>query len=63
MSGFTAGLVSIASLIVGGSILATFLKNPQGTTALVGGVGTAFDNSLVASQGNVTSLSSYPGGY
>jgi len=61
MSGFTAGLVSILTLIVSGSILATLVKNPQGVQALIGTSGTAFTNALVASQGNVTSLQSYGG--
>jgi hypothetical protein len=61
MSGFTAGLVSILTLIVAGSIFATFLKNPQGTEALIGTTGTAFTNALVASQGSVSTLQSYNG--
>lgn len=59
MSGFTAGLVSIATFLVLASIIATLVKNPQGTGALIGNTGTAFTNALVASQGNITQLSSY----
>lgn len=63
MSGFTAGIISIATLLVGASIIATLVKNPQGTGALVGSVTTGFSNLLIASQGSVTSLSPNTGTY
>lgn len=61
MSGFTAGLFSIAALLVGASIIATFLKNPQGTSTLIGSVTTGFANDLIASQGSVTSMQQFNG--
>lgn len=63
MSGFTAGIVSILTFLVFASIIATLVKNPQGTGTLIASSGTAFTNSLVASQGSVTSLQSYPSGF
>lgn len=63
MSGFAAGLISVAALLVGASIVATLVKNPQGSVGLVNAVSTGFNNALIASQGNVTSLSSTPSAY
>lgn len=63
MSGFTAGIVSIATFLVAASIVATLVKNPQGTGTLIGSAGTAFTNALVASQGSVTSLQTYSTGF
>lgn len=63
MSGFTAGLISILTLLVSASILATLVKNPQGTGTLIASAGTAFTNSLVASQGSITTLQTYPSSF
>ena len=60
MSGFAAGLISVAALLVGASIVATLVKNPQGSVGLVNAISTGFNNSLIASQGNITSLASAP---
>lgn len=60
MSGFAAGLISIASLLVGASIIAVLVKNPQGSVGLVNAVSTGFNNALIASQGSITSLQSQP---
>lgn len=60
MSGFAAGLISVAALLVGASIIATLVKNPQGSVGLVNAISTGFNNALIASQGNVTSLASTP---
>jgi hypothetical protein len=57
MSGAVAGAISIAALLVGATIIATLVKNPSGTGTLINSVFTGFNNSLIAAQGNVTSLS------
>lgn len=60
MSGFAAGVISIAALLVGATIVATLVKNPKGSVGLVNAVFGGFNNSLIAAQGNVSSLSSPP---
>jgi len=60
MSGFAAGIISVAALLVGASIVATLVKNPSGSVGLVNSVFTGFNNSLIASQGSITSLQTAP---
>lgn len=60
MSGFAAGIISVAALLVGASIIATLVKNPSGSVGLVNAVSTGFNNALIASQGTITSLQSPP---
>jgi hypothetical protein len=52
MSGFTAGIISIATLLVGASIVTTLVKNSQGSVGLVTATTNGFANLLNAAQGN-----------
>lgn len=51
MSGFMAGLFSVATLLVAAAIVTTLVKNPSGTTGLVSSVTGGFANDLLAAQG------------
>jgi hypothetical protein len=52
MSGFTAGIISIATLLVGATIVTTLVKNSQGSIGLVTASTNGFANLLNAAQGN-----------
>lgn len=62
MSGAMAGIISIAALLVGASIVTILVKNPQGTTGLIQATTGGFAADLAAAQGNSTGFSSIPGG-
>lgn len=52
MSGFTAGIISVASLLVAASIITTLVRNPSGSVGLVNAVTQGFAADLNAAQGN-----------
>lgn len=52
MSGAVSGIISIAALLVGAAIIATLVKNPQGSIGLVNATTSGFANLLNVAQGN-----------
>jgi len=52
MNGFTAGIVSIATLLVGAAIVTTLVKNSSGTTGIITASTSGFASLLNAAQGN-----------
>lgn len=56
MSGFTAGIFSVAGMLVVVALVATLVKNGSGSASVIGAATTGFANDLVAAQGSVTSL-------
>ncbi len=62
MSGAVAGIISIAALLVGASIVTILVKNPQGTTGLINSTTQGFAADLAAAQGNSTGFAGIPGG-
>ena len=52
MSGFTAGLISIATLLVGASIITELTKNASGASSIITASASGFANLLNAAQGN-----------
>lgn len=56
MSGFAAGIISVATLLVGAAIVTTLVKNPSGSVGLVNAVTSGFAADLTAAQGGGTGL-------
>jgi hypothetical protein len=56
MGGFTAGIFSVAGMLVVVALVATLVKNGTGTAQTIGAVTGGFANDLIAAQGNVTSI-------
>jgi hypothetical protein len=52
MSGFLAGIISVATLLVGAAIVTTLVKNPQGSAGLINAVTSGFSTDLLAAQGS-----------
>lgn len=52
MSGTTAGVIGIFSLLVGAAIVTTIVKNYQGSTGVIDSVFNGFSKALSAAQGN-----------
>ena len=52
MSGFTAGIISVATLLVGAAIVTTLVKNAQGTSGIISSSTSGFASLLRAAQGN-----------
>lgn len=52
MDGFLAGIISVASLLVGAAIITTLVKNGDGTKSLVDSLTGGFAKDLAAAQGN-----------
>lgn len=52
MSGFTAGIISVFTLLVGAAIVTTVVKNASGTSSIISSVSTGFSSMLNAAQGN-----------
>ena len=57
MSGFLAGIISVAALLVGAAIVTTLVKNPSGSVGLVQAVTGGFANDLTAAQGGGSGFS------
>jgi hypothetical protein len=54
MSGFAAGVISVATLLVGAAIITTLVKNSSGTTGIITATTSGFASLLNAAQGNST---------
>ena len=52
MSGTTAGIISVFTLLVGAAIVTTLVKNYQGSTGIINSVFGGFSKALSAAQGN-----------
>ena len=52
MSGATAGIISIFTLLVGAAIVTTLVKNSSGSTGIINSVFNGFSKALGAAQGN-----------
>lgn len=52
MSGATAGIISIFTLLVGATIVTTLVKNYQGSTGIINSIFSGFSGALSAAQGN-----------
>jgi hypothetical protein len=59
MSGFTAGIFSVAGMLVVAAIVTTLVKNYQGTEGLIQNTTAGFANDLLAAQGAVSQPLSY----
>jgi len=55
MSGFTAGIFSVAGMLVVVALVATAVKNGSGTAQVVNAVTAGFGNDLLAAQGSLSS--------